>query len=162
MFGATEDTPSNYIVQDPLNEKVHDPCAGTLKGRESGAMAREENEGLRLDQVLAAHGLNRAKLAKRLNLAPSTIQKWRDSLSRGDMKPGSWNSCARALSAVGIDPKEVRPSAEVPTKTNVATLIPPLMAIADRRTLELMQAFLELDDPSDREALLAIVRVKLQ
>lgn len=125
-------------------------------------MVRDVDEGLRLDQVLSAHNLNRAKLAKKLGLAASTIQKWRDSLSRGDIKAGSWNSLCRALMAVGIDPREVRPNTEIPTKTHAAALIPPLMAINDRNVLQLLLDVLEIEDHNDREALLAIVRVKLQ
>ena len=161
MTGGEQNTPFEYTVQEKVNDTSNDICVPPRNARESGAMARED-EGARLDQALAAHNLNRAKLAKKLGLAASTVQKWRDSLTRGDIKPGSWNSCARALMSVGIDPREVRPGAEVPTKTHAAALIPPLMAITDRSVLSLILDILEIEDNNDRAALLAIVRVKLQ
>ena len=92
MIGTKEYTPSELNLQYTLNNTDNDSCLSPQTDRESGLMAREENEGLRLDQVLSAHGINRAKLAKKAGVAASTVQKWRDSLARGDIKPASWNS----------------------------------------------------------------------
>lgn len=146
----------------PVQMKSHLPCANPALGGESMHMGpRDEDQGTRLDQALAARGLNRSKLAKKAGVSASTCQKWRDSLSRGDITESMWHSCARALQSVGIDPGEVRPGAKVPTKTAMAALMEPIMAINDRTVLNLLLEVLSLEDSSDRETLQSLVKAIL-
>lgn len=158
MTDDDEYTPGQMKVQDP----VHARCANSTQGGESMHMApRDEDQGTRFDQALAAHGLNRSKLAKRAGVSASTCQKWKDSLSRGDITDSMWHSCATALITVGIDPSEVRPGSTVPSKTRGRELVGPIMAIADPNMLRLLLELLTIENPSDREMLAAIVTSKI-
>lgn len=159
MTDFTKHTPGAFDVQ----EKAHVRCANSDHGGQSVHMApREENLGDRLDQVLAAHGLNRARLAKKAKVSPSTTQKWVDALRRGDITASSWHSCARALIAAGIDPNEVRPGAPTPTKSRMAELLPLLMEVSDPATLSLMLELLTVESDDDREALAVYLRTALR
>lgn len=158
MTGDTKNTPGALKEQAP----VHTHCANFDQGGQSMHMApRDEDQGLRLDQALAARGLNRSKLAKKVGVSASSAQKWFNALSRGDITESMWHSCARALQAVGIDPADVRPGAKVPSKTAMAALVGPIMAINDRTFLHLLLETLSLEDSSDRETLQSIVKALL-
>lgn len=163
MSGVENDSAQYLPRQQEVHNTVDAVCAPARNARESALMApREENLGDRLDQVLAAHGLNRARLAKKAKVSPSTTQKWVDALRRGDITASSWHSCARALIAAGIDPNEVRPGAPTPTKSRMAELLPLLMEISDPPTLSLMLELLTVESDDDREALAVYLRTALR
>lgn len=158
MTDKTEHSPRHQPVQD----LSHAGCDNFDHGGESLQMGpRDEDQGLRLDQALAARGLNRSKLAKKVGVSASSAQKWFNALSRGDITESMWHSCARALQSVGIDPADVRPGAKVPSKTAMAALVGPIMAINDRTVLHLLLETLSLEDSSDRETLQSIVKALL-
>lgn len=158
MVDDSDNTPANALSQAP----VHSICEKPVTGRESAPMAKEEKGGDRLDRVLSAHGLNRNKLAKRVGLATSTAQKWRDALQRGDISDESWRSCANALIRVGIDPGDVRPGVPVPTRTRAAELVGPILNIESREVLNLILAVLSLDLEDDRDTVRELVNNKLK
>jgi hypothetical protein len=164
MTGDTKYTDGIAQVQ----HKVDDTCANFADDRQSlhmtnrdGRGGENEDLGLRLDQVLEKHGLNRSKWSRKLGISASAIQKWKNALSAGDMTATTWNTCANALQSVGIDPKEVRPGTDAPSKTAVRVLVEPVMAITDRAMLELLNEVLTLEDSSDREMLRLIVKALL-
>lgn len=161
MTGNTENTDSYADSQ----LKSYPGCARDEFARESATMGKEENEGVRLDQVLAGHGLNRAKLAKIAKVGPSTVQGWYEGLRRGDITESTWHKLARALIAAEIDPNEVRPGAEIPTKTRAATLIPALWDVLesrDRTVINLMLELVTVDDSNERETIAAVLRSALR
>lgn len=161
MMSDTENTVSHSGPQ----QKTHTACALPAKGRESVEMGKDENEGQRLDQVLAGHGLNRAKLAKIAKVGASTVQGWFEALRRGDITDSTWHKLARALQAANINPNEVRPTAEIPTKTRAAELVPALLDIVERKDRGLINFMLELltvEDANDRDTLVAILRSALR
>lgn len=137
-------------------------CAPSANSRESPQMSRDENLGTRLDQVLSSHGINRAKLAKIAGVGASTVQNWFHQLQRGEITESVWHKLARALQAANIDPSEVRPGAEVPTKSNAAMLIPRVMDIDDREFLTLSLELLTVAGQADRDAIVAVIRSKLR
>lgn len=158
MSDTRYDTPRNL----PSQQEVQSTCAKNEHGGESVHMAAHEDEGQRLDQALAARGLNRSKLAKRAGVSASTCQKWYDALSRGDITDSMWQSCANALRIVGIDPREVRPGAEdFGNQQSATSLVDPIMSIHDQSTLRLLFSLLTIEDRGQRAMLLAIVNSKI-
>jgi transcriptional regulator with XRE-family HTH domain len=125
-------------------------------------MGRDERGGERLDRVLNAHGLNRNKLAKIANVAPTTVQKWYASLERGDIKEDAWLSCANALQRAKIDPDEVRPGAPIPTHTSVAELVYPILSIDSPDVLTLLLKVLSLESDDDKATARALVNSQLK
>ena len=163
-MSSVENDSEHYLLgQAKVHSQVDAVCPPAQKARESMAMgSKEEDLGVRLDMVLASHGLNRTRLAKKAKVSPSTCQKWKDSLTRGDITASSWHSCARALIAAGIDPNEVRPGAPTPTKSRMAELLPLLMEVSDPATLSLMLELLTVESDDDREALAVYLRTALR
>lgn len=158
------DRRENTPVHSPVQGKVYVVCAEDDSHRESEPMATKDTErgGHRLDRILKAHGLTRGGLAKKVGVAPSTVQKWFNALQKGEITDESWMSCARALQLAGIDPQEVRPGAPIPVVSSVADLIHPIMDVKSKDILELLARVLALDSDHDRTIVRELVNAQMK